>query len=68
MNVWTEPKECDLCGVKGQPMHVQLIEWLDALPGMKYAWLNRCDDRAGCRARVQVAGKPWPIIDGKGIS
>jgi len=34
----------------------------------QWAWLNRCDDRAGCRARVQVAGKPWPIIDGKGIS
>jgi len=61
MSVWTEPTECALCGWKGHGIHVQLVEWAEALPGMRFAHVDRCDDRVACRARVQAAGKTWPI-------
>jgi hypothetical protein len=65
VTVWTEPTECAICGWKGRDLRRGLVEWVDALPGMRYAHVDRCDDRQACRARVQAAGKPWPIHDGK---
>jgi hypothetical protein len=61
MTVWTEPTECSLCGTTGRDIHYQLVEWLDALPGMKWSHVARCDDRAGCRARVQTKGETYPV-------
>jgi hypothetical protein len=65
MNVWTEPTECALCGSTGRDIHMQLVKWVDALPGMQYEHVARCDDRPACRARVESEGKPWPIIEGR---
>jgi hypothetical protein len=61
VTVWTEPIECSLCGRKGQGIHVQLVEWASYLPGMRFAHVDRCDDRAACRARVEAAGETWPL-------
>jgi hypothetical protein len=61
MNVWSEPKECALCGAKGFPVKVGLVEWADALPGMKYEHLARCEQRDACRSRVEAKGEQWPV-------
>ena len=63
MSVWTEPTECALCGWKGREITVLLVEWADALPGMRFAHLARCDDRRACRARVEDKGETWPLVD-----
>lgn len=61
MTVWHQPQECGLCGVKGQPIHVRLVEWRIAPPGMTYAHVARCDDRTACRLRVEAKGEQWPV-------
>jgi hypothetical protein len=61
-DVWSKPRECELCGISGERLEAKaLVEWLEALPGMTYAHVDRCDDRAACRARVEAAVKAWPV-------
>ena len=57
---WNEPRDCELCGAKGRDIHYQIVEYADALPGMRYAQIARCDDRVTCRARVELDGV-WPL-------
>lgn len=63
MTAWSEPEVCALCHAKGERMHIRLVEWLDAPPGMTYEQVARCDDRAACRARVEAAGETWPVAE-----
>lgn len=65
MTVWNEPTECALCGDTGRDIHPQLVEWLDALPGMKWEHIARCDRREDCRERVEARGDKWPINEGR---
>jgi hypothetical protein len=68
VNVWSEPKECQLCGAKGFPVKVGLVEWADALPGMKWSHVARCENRVACRERFEATakkGEKWPVREGK---
>lgn len=62
-DVWSRPTACELCGVTGQPLSVQLVEWRDALPGMTYSHVGRCLDRSACQGRYQEANK-GPVREG----
>lgn len=61
MTVWTEPTECSICGSKNRDVHYRLVEWADALPGMRFAHVPCCEDESACRARVVASKKKWPI-------
>lgn len=69
MSVWQEPTECALCEAKGHGIAYQLVEWVDALPGMRWAHVPRCDDRDACRARFIANAKAndepekWPVAE-----
>jgi hypothetical protein len=66
MTVWTEPTECSLCGAKGREIRTRLVEWVDALPGMRFAHISRCDDEPTCRQRLAAQGEKWPIVEREG--
>ena len=59
---WREPSVCVLCGNTANVRN-GLVQWADALPGMRYEHVARCVDREACRARVQSEGKPWPVVE-----
>lgn len=54
------PTDCDLCNATLTELRNELVYWPDAPKGMQYAWIPRCLDQAGCRARVEAAGGVWP--------
>lgn len=62
----TEPDRCAICGhTDRRDLRWSLVHWRVAEPGMSYAHVGACADRAKCRARVQVAKKPWPLVETK---
>lgn len=62
---------CLLCGAVDQATAFLVVRWLHFEPGHEYSAIDRCRDRAGCRARVEgqldEAGKPrrWELADGE---
>jgi hypothetical protein len=59
--------ECAICGDTSLDVLLGIVAWkptderhvtggFEAVP--------RCRDRIACRRRVELAGKPWPIISG----
>ena len=64
-----EPVDCRLCGRPNADDRV-MVEWaqphdspFEGQAKIRFEVVDRCRDRAGCRARVDAARKPWPIID-----
>ncbi len=56
--------ECLLCGASGPYVRPVMVEWRDKEP-YRYSVIPRCTERAECRARVEAAGEPWPLVDPK---
>ena len=52
---------CDICGDRSPNVRAGLVAWLD--PAQPFAAVDRCEDRAACRARVEAAGDEWPVYD-----
>lgn len=55
--------ECDLCGNHGLT-RVALVEWALGI-GEPYANVDRCQDEAACRRRIEARGDDWPVRDPK---
>lgn len=55
------------CAVCGHPdkrdLGVSLAHWRDAPRGMAYEHVERCVDVTACRRRVELAKKPWPLVE-----
>lgn len=65
----SEQLTCALCGVENHGVAWRrLVEWTTehrlANPDLP-PWdsVDRCLDYQACRARVESAGKPWPVRD-----
>lgn len=55
---------CGLCGVTGAEVHRRLVEWLEPVDGRTWSNIPRCDDRAACRARIELEqGGQWEVND-----
>ncbi len=61
MSPWRESDMCRLCERTDNDVKLRLVRWRDALPGMQYEHVPRCEDRAACQSRVQAAGRVWPL-------
>lgn len=53
---------CELCHVQDPGVQRDLARYADG--GREpVAAIDRCQDRAACRARVEAAGQTWPVQD-----
>ena len=64
---WTQPEPpCRLCGsIDRRGLTFRLVHWKLSEPGMAYEHVVRCIDDQACRARVETAKKPWPLVEGR---
>jgi hypothetical protein len=62
----TDDDRCALCAHPDKrDLTTSLAHWRDAPQGMGYDYVTRCLDVAACRRRVELAGKPWPLVEEK---
>ncbi len=54
-------KVCDICGDRSLDVRPGLVAWRDL--AQPYAHVDRCEDEAACRARVEAAGEEWPVME-----
>jgi hypothetical protein len=64
----SELLRCELCGFRSHhEVKERPVEWTPAVvdgAGVKpWDTVFRCLDYQACRARVEGAGKPWPVRD-----
>lgn len=57
-----QANECVLCGARFD-VTPSLVEWSDPVfPDRRWENVARCRAVAGCRERVEAAGKVWPLV------
>jgi hypothetical protein len=60
----TDPDRCSICGhTEPRDLTTSLAHWRDAPKGMAYSHETRCSDVRACKRRVELAGKPWPLVE-----
>ena len=55
---------CALCGQTDYQVKVALVEWRDPVEGQRFSAVARCQDRVGCRRRVEESGQEWEVVEG----
>ena len=55
---------CHLCHREGFDVKPSILRVrIDEAPGYRYVDVPSCGDRAACRSRAELHGKPWPLLD-----
>lgn len=65
MTPWTDTvRTCELCGHTGPDVKGSWARWRKPRPAQKpFDAIDRCVDRAACRARCEAMGDEWPVAD-----